>query len=150
MVSWLQQPVPLLEPEPLPQPMLVPMQALMGPIKLGPQPEPMLEPMPQPELVPQPELKLELLLLPELIVQLELKLALIIQPMVPQLESEPKPKPEQQLKLMDQQPGQLLQEFLIIEPEQLLSHQEVQQLIMVLHHLKAFDRSKEVVIGSNH
>ena len=166
----------LLGPEPLPQPMLVPMQTLMGPMPM-PQPVPMLEPepgpmpQPQPKLepelellpklelkpelmpllapMPQLELKLELMLVPmpqlELIVQLKPKIELIIQPMVPQLE----PMPEQQQQLMDQQPGQLQLEFLIIEPEQLLSHQELQQLIMVLHHLKAFNWSKQVILGSN-
>lgn len=170
--------MPLLGPEPLPQPMLVPMQAFMGPMPM-PQLGPMLElepkPMPQPKLEPQPELelllklelkpelmpllapmpqlelklRLELVLMPmpqlELIVRLKPKLALIIQPMVPQLE----PMPEQQQELMDQQLGQLQLEFLIIEPEQLLSHQELQQPIMVLHHLKAFDWSKQVILGSN-
>lgn len=54
----------------------------------------------------------------------------------------------QRLRLVDQQPEQLLKEFLIVEPEQPLVHQ-VRQLIMVLHHLKAFDWSKQVILGSN-
>lgn len=134
---------PMLVPELMPQPGLEPQLEL----ELLPMPElepelmPQLAPMPQLELTPGPEQLLEL----ELIHQLEPKLGLIIQPMVPQLE----PMPEQRQQLVDQQPGQLQQEFLIIEPEQQLSHQELQQLIMSLHHLKAIDWSKQVILGSN-
>lgn len=146
------QPGPMLEPElePMLQPKLEPQPELelvlelLPKLKLKPELMPLLMPMPQLELV------LVLMLVPmlqlELIVRLKPKLELIIQPMVPQLE----PMPEQRQELMDQQPGQLLLEFLIIEPEQLLSHLELQQLMLVLHHLKAFDwsKSKQVILDS--
>lgn len=164
MASWLQRQqlelelelLPVLEPQP--QPMLAPKQVLTDPIgqpqfrlelRLVPGLMPLLELMlqlglvlePKLELMPQLVLKLKLkqLLGPELIHRLEPKLAPINQLMALQLEQQ----------LMDQQLEQhQAMESLIIELELLLAHLELQPA-MVPHHLKAFDWSKQVVLGSN-
>jgi len=170
VASWLQRQqlelelLPVLEPQP--QPMLAPKQVLTDPIgqpqfglelRLVPGLMPLLELMlqlglvlePKLELMPQLvlalvlvlELMLKQLLGPELIHRLEPKLAPINQLVALQL--------EQQQQLMDQQLEQhQAMESLIIEPELLLVHLELQPA-MAPHHLKAFDWSKQVVLGSN-
>lgn len=151
--------------------MLVPMQVVMGPIelvlepglmpqlKLEPQPELVLvlklrlepEPMPQPELVLMPGQLLELVLIhrlePELTPTIQLAVLKLEPQLVLELELELELKLERQREFMDQQPMQLLKEFLIVKPELLLVHLELQP-IMTLHHHKAFDWSTRVVLGS--
>ena len=137
-------PVPLLQLKPMPalerrlEHQLEP--ALMPPLELVPQLEPklVLEPMlklvPKLEPLPRPELQ------PELIAQPMPKPTLINQPVVP---------PPAQLQLIDpQQPEQHLPTACpIAEPELLPAHLELPMLLPL--HLKAFDWSGRVVLGSN-
>lgn len=125
---------------------LVPEPGLMPQLKLELQPvlglelklRLELEPMPQPEPVLMPEQLLEL----GLIHRPEPELAPTIQLAALQLERQQR-QPMDQQQLMDQRP----KEFLIVKPELLLVHLELQP-IMALHRHKAFDWSKRVVLGS--
>lgn len=130
-----------LEPEPMPmlQPKLMP---LLGPKLL---PEPIPEPEPVPELMLKPELMLELQLMLVLMLMQQLGLELIHQPkLAPIIQLVEQPQLGQQP--VDQQLEQLLaMEFPIVEPKWLLPQMEL--LLVLLHHLKAFDCSKAVRVA---
>ena len=117
----------------MPQPKLMP---LLGP-KLLPEPEPMIKP----ELM----LKLQLMLVLMLMLMQQLGLELIHQPKLAPI-IQPVEQPQLGQLPMDQQLEQLLaMEYPIVEPKWLLPQLEL--LLMLLHHLKAFDCSKAVRVA---
>ena len=157
-------PLPVLMPQP--QLMLEPMQAFVGlqqlqqhrlQHRLKPMPMPMLQPMLMPQLEPKllPEPEPELILKPELMLELQLMLVLMLMQqlgleLIHQPKLTPIIQPVEQPQLgqlpMDQQLEQLLaMEFPIVEPKWLLPQLEL--LLMLLHHLKAFDCSKAVRVA---
>ena len=164
----MQQLVPLPVLMPQPQLMLEPMQAFVGlqqrqqhqllhrhqlepvpmpmlQLKLMPQLELKLLPGPVPEPILKPELMLELPLMLVLMLMQQLGLELIHQPKLA-LIIQPVEQPQLGQQPMDLQLEQLLaMEFPIVGPMWLLPRMEL--LLMVLHHLKAFDCSKAVRVA---